>query len=211
MPNTVQAAAIFFFLFIPGYLFLLAYRREAEAARQRRDVFVVAETLIFSILLLALAWPAGFADVVRDLRDGEAALNWGTPELYGVVGATLAMPVLLGLIVGGVARAVYGLRWPWLQRILPAARTREWDKAWMCIADLDAPIVQIKTKSGEEIVGVFDAASSVARTDAPGSCDVLLAQEYVFEDGDFRPLGGSVYVDGSDIVSVRYGIPAQHS
>jgi len=71
-----------------------------------------------------------------------------------------------------------------------------------------APIVQVKTKSGGDVIGVFGEGSSVTRTESSTPRDVYLAQQFVLAGAELKPSGEGVYIEGSDIVSVTYGTPS---
>lgn len=194
---------LFVFLFLPGYLFLQGYRRGAEVPKERRDLYVVAETITFSILLLAAAWPLGLDQVQKDVQAGKL-LDYGTLALYGLIAVTLLVPFVLGAVIGLVVRGLYAI--PGLQQLLPQPELTSWEDLWHQIATMDsAPLVRITTKNGGDIIGIFGTGSSVATTRSSTPRDVYLSQRFVLNGQQLEPSGEGVYIEGSDIVSVTYG------
>lgn len=181
MPETLQALILFAAFIVPGFLLQRGYVRARVHGPAETDLHGVAAAVVWSLVVLAVAWWFGGESVVRWIHAG--TLDQHLRHTYWLCLALLLIPYPVGLL-GGVltyqgARAAMRVRgrkaepgtmWDVLFAGLDAlgffGAPTVWDGVW----DRFLPrrtYLRVRTKSGQEIVGAFEYGSWVGLSPEP--------------------------------------------
>lgn len=197
MPASVEAAAIFALLIVPGYSFLAGYRLGRSHTLPERDLYVVAQAVVVSVLLVALGWFR-----VDDF------LDWiENDTLEHHPGGALVL--LLSLIAGPFLIARFAA---WVQALIATterglallhafglARSDAWQATWATPLEQGALVV-LKLQNGETLYGQVSEGAVVDFAPLPPA--VYLDVAYREEGGAFIDMDGGAYVPGDQISAV---------
>lgn len=104
MPTTLQSIVVFAVAVVPGFLFVRGFFRGRARVISEQGIYVLAEAVVASLLMLALFWKGGGQQTVGWYLDGQLRAHDGA--VYGYALVALLAPFPLGLAVGGVANLV---------------------------------------------------------------------------------------------------------
>jgi hypothetical protein len=191
MPDSLEAAIVFALLIVPGYAFLSGYRLGREKAGPVRDLYAVAEAVVVSVILLAIAW-FRVSDLLTWIDDDTLDAHKG-----GALVLLLAL-ILLPFAGGRVVAELF--EWladrPGPERLLRKLKLipegNAWQKAWA--ATRNGALVVIDLKDGGTLYG--QVADGVRIDLPPGAPALYLPIAY-------RPLGAG---DGAELVRMTHGV-----
>lgn len=244
MVSTVEAAFLFALLVVPGFVFLRGYFRGRTRAEQQVDLYVLAEAVVASLALLAIAWPLGAHAIVAWADDGVLVEQHGGWMMAFFL-VSISIPYLLGLAAGRAVDALTDSR-PLPKLTMPAwwssrleARGIEvternlailneitervhvrlfrrlerlgllqgptvWDSTWREVRASGRAWVRVRLRSGSVVTGIFADRSRVGTSPLPHE----LYLEQVYDGTDGR---SSVYIDGTEVVSVEFAELAERN
>lgn len=225
---------MFALLVVPGFLFVRGFFRGRSRADHEQTLYVLAEAVVASLLILAVTFPVGGDSVLARL-DAGVPLSDHPTQTYWFLVALLLVPFPTGIVVGGALDALIaalsrrrsrltatgeaqrswrGRLEAWLLRALEAREllrgASTWDRVWSDVnATEDYVWVRVKTKSGSDVTGRVGKRSRVALSPQPR--DLFIEQVYRARDptaaySDMLPVDGSrgIFVSGTDIESVEF-------
>lgn len=207
MPASLEAAAIFAVLIVPGLEFVAGYRRARVHALPRRDLYVLAQALAVSLAWLPIVWLLG----------GEVILGWIEDETIVHHQAAVLGLILLNLIVPLAGGLGAGKAVDWLGGH-PDSRASKliawtgifkppssWDAAWLRASLGEWAAVEIQLQDGTRLGGLFDQDSAIDLSPRP-TRDVFFDTEYrVAPDGSVEVEDNQgLWLSGSEIVAVRF-------
>jgi hypothetical protein len=217
----VQAAVVFSAIIVPGFLFVGGFGRGRPRTGAQQPLYVLAQAVVASLLLLAIAWWLGGRTVVRWVNDG-TAVSKHRDATYAFFLGLLLLPFPLGLLAGGVAewlltrvlnahdriararaadpnahRRVRACA-SWLLRAIETRELLEgaatWDRTWRQLQRRTKYLyVRVRTTSGYEVTGEVGDHSRVALS--PQDHDLYIEQVYRPVDPQ-DPEGRMVPVEG---------------
>ncbi len=225
MPNSGQAVLVFVIGVVPGFIALSGYRFGRAVPAPAEGLVAIAQVITISLVLALIAWPLG-GNVVYGHATAGTALTTHQSATFRLAVGVLVGSGLLGFVAGQVIdqAADYvrgalarsddpGMR----RRILEAVGVRlltdgptTWDRSWRAVRRHAAQhagfvYIQVKTKSGDTIVGTVGSASRVALSPQPRDLYI----EQVLRPGSggvLRPTmeGLGMFVVGSEVESVEW-------
>jgi hypothetical protein len=128
MPASLEAAAVFALLIVPGYSYLAGYRIGRSHSLPARDLYVVAQAVVTSVVFVALGW-LWIEDLLRWLADD--TIGDHSREALALLLALIAIPFGVGRSVVAVVKLVG--RWKTGERVLRALGALQetaWQEAW---------------------------------------------------------------------------------
>jgi hypothetical protein len=205
MPNSVEAATIFTLLIVPGYAFLSGYRLARSHTLPDRDLYVLAQAVIVSVLMVAVGWFR-----VEDF------LHWIDDDTLGEH-AGGALVLLLTLIAGPflvarlLAAALSGLaKWGPTEgaiAFLGLAPANAWQRAWREPLS-DGALVLIELEGDGSVLGQMTAGGYV--NFPPREPAVYLPVAYRKEGDALTVMARGAYVPGEQIRAMYLQpLPAQ--
>jgi hypothetical protein len=228
MPTSVQAALVFSAIIVPGFLFVRGFGRGRPRITQEQPLYVLAQAVVASLFLLAIAWWLGGRTVVGWLRDS-TAISKHRDGTYGFFLGLLLVPFPLGLLAGGIADwllarvldardrlasaralepdarrrrrslAIWLLRGIESRELLEGSAT--WDRMWRQLQRRNKYLyVRIRTKTGYEITGEVGDDSRVALS--PQVQDLYVERVYRPIDAA-RPNGEMAPVEAGRGIYIR--------
>lgn len=221
MPETLHAILLFAFFVVPGFLLRSGYLRTRAHGSVEADLYALAEAVVGSLFLLAIAWWIGGSDVVAWAEAHQLAEHRDAAYRLGLT--LLLAPYPLGLAIGWLvngglellerwrtARATPGSKVEGFFKVLDASALLEaptvWDQTWNAVSPRRL-YVRIGTKSGQEIVGAFDTGSWVGLSPEPRQ--VFLSKVYrEKETGSHQweevPKTKGVFVDAAEVEFIEF-------
>lgn len=205
MPASIEAAIVFAVLIVPGLQLISGYRWTRAHTLPRRDLYVLAQAVAVSLAWLPVVWLLG-GDAVLGWLENETA-NDHQLEILGIVLLNLAVPLLVGLSAGLAIREMADRPDFVLTRALKWTGIFEpptaWDAAWIQADRGEWAAVRVTLRSGDEFGVLFDDGSTVGLSPAPR--DLFFDTEYRVEaDGSIvSESHEGIYIDGSEVVSLR--------
>ena len=207
MPGSVEAAAIFAVLIVPGLGLITGYRRARVHSLPRRDLYVLVQALALSLAWLPVVWLLG----------GELVLGWIEDEtltdhqtaVLGLILLNLVLPPLVGLGAGSAidwlgehpeSRVARALRWTGIFRP-PTA----WDAAWLRASVGVWAAVEVELRDGRTLGVLFDVDSTIDLSPRE-TRDIFCDTEYrVLPDGSVEvEEHQGIYIAGSEVITVRF-------
>ena len=195
---------MFALLIVPGYSYLAGYRVGRSHSLPARDLYVVAQAVVTSVVFVALGW-LWIEDLLRWLADDTIGDH-----------SNEALALLLGLIAipFGVGRAVVALverlgRWRLgerLLRALGALQETAWQEAWKAPLD-SGSVVRIELRSGATVEGVLEPpAGSV---DFPPLAPAVYLPTAFVEgpDGGWVTMDQGAFIPGEEIETLYLATP----
>lgn len=204
MPTSLEAAALFAVLLVPGLQLIAGYNRTRAHTLPRRDLYVLAQAFVASLAWLPVVWLLGGGAVLEWLEEGR--LTDHQAALLGVVLLNLAAPLAAGLLAGAAvvrmgmqpggvaARAV-----TWTGLLSPPTA---WDAIWTLALRRDWAALEIELKDDRVFHVILDRRSVVGLSPGP---------RYLFFETEYRPDGDDVavlehqgiFIDATEVRSVR--------
>jgi hypothetical protein len=209
MPGSLEAALVFALLIVPGYQIVRGYAVARGADAPPKDLYVLAQTIVASLVWLVLTWVA-VEDLLRWISDD--AVGEHTLAAYAIAPLVVGVPYAVGRGAGKLSAAVLRPQRPigprWFARLLQVlglgGTRRGWDLAWARVAAADGTLVTLELDGGGSISGQFGRGSFVSL--APADPAVYLERAYELrDDGSAVTYAEGVYVDGARIVAVKVG------
>jgi hypothetical protein len=206
MPNSLQAAAVFAVLIVPGLLLVRGYNRTRAHTLPSRDLYALGQAIVVSLAWLPVIWVLGGHSVIGWLTRKEVADH--QLALLGIVLGNLAVAQLGGWLGGLLVREIGQHPWSKIAGALdwtgifdpPTA----WDAAWIRASWADWAAVEITLKNGAQYNVIFDNGAVVGLSPAPRQ--LFFDTEYDWADGERLEVKGhqGIYIDAGDIASVRF-------
>lgn|GEM_PF-5881715 len=178
MPTTVQALLAFAVFIVPGFLLRTGYTRTRAKGSIEADLYALAEAVVGSLFLLAIAWWWKGADVFHWLREGSLSDPNHERSTYYFLLALLLVPYPLGLALGWMAsaglnylaalrRKHVGLKAQKVFQLIDQSGIFHpptvWDQLWNQLGGTDsAYLARVRMRSGVEIVATFRQALGLA-------------------------------------------------
>jgi hypothetical protein len=204
MPGSLEAALVFALLIVPGYQIVRGYAVARGADAPPKDLYVLAQTIVASLVWLVLTWVV-VEDLLRWISDD--AVGEHTLAAYAIAPLVVGVPYAVGRIGGLVARRAAPRRdllGALLRAIGLGPRETAWELAWAPFAERPGGVVTLALDDGNTIAGQFGVRSFVAAP--PATPAVYLERAYELRgDGSVVTYAGGVYVDGSRIVAAKFG------
>jgi MFS family permease len=164
----------------------------------------VAQAITVSLAWLPVVWVLG----------GHTVLDWTEKKTATEHQGAILLIVLLNLFGAIVAGLLGGklidvlASWGWVRKVLGWTGLFEpptaWEAAWLYASQAEWAAVEISLRSGERFNVLFDKASTVGVSPAPRRA--FFRVEYRYGDNQeiqFENHQG-IYVDASEVVSVRF-------
>jgi hypothetical protein len=203
MPASLEAAAVFAVLIVPGLLVVAGYNRTRAHTLPRRDLYVLAQALAVSLAWLPIVWLLGGRSAIEWLEDD--ALAGHQSAVLGIVLLNLAAPLATGLLTGlaldrlserpRLARAL-----GWTGVFSPPTA---WEAVWGIALTGEWAVVEIRLKDERTYGVIFDRGSFVGVS--PGPRYLFFDTEYrLTDDGDVEILEHEgIFIDATEVESVR--------
>jgi hypothetical protein len=225
MPSSGQAVLVFVIGVVPGFIALSGYRFGRAVPAPAEGLVAVAQVITLSLVIALVAWPLGGKVVYAHATAG-TALTTHQDATFRLAVGILAGAGIVGFAAGQlidhaadhVRSALARNDAPGMRRtILEAVGVRlltdgptTWDRSWREIRRHAAKhagyvYIEVKTKSGNTIVGAIGSASRVALSPQPR--DMYIEQVLrPGSDGVLRPTmdGLGMFVVGSEVESVEW-------
>jgi hypothetical protein len=210
---------VFAAFIVPGFLFLTAYSKTRARGSVEADLYRIAEAIVWSLLILAVAWWWKGREVLGWAAAG--TLTEHEDQAYKFLLALLLVPYPLGLVSGWVVTWGLGK----FERLRPAegstSRRAEffyllekggvlqlptvWDQAWNQVGRLGGLLVRVRSTSGNDLVGTIEPGAWIGISPEPR--DVYLRRVYREDgQGSWEPVPNTegVVVNASAIESVEF-------
>jgi Family of unknown function (DUF6338) len=222
VPDGVDTPLAVVFLIVPGFLLRAAFIRSRAHGAPTTDLYALAEAVVASLFVLAIAWWWRGEDLVT-WADTKTLRDHRTSEYY-FLAALLLVPYPAGLSLGwglnGLALAwrksrdklVVDENWAYkLYRLIDKSGLVDgptlWDDIWEEMnASVGSYYVRIRMKSGQEIVGGFDKGSWASMSPHPR--ELYLGKVYkhdaVTNAWKEVPNTLGVLIDATDVESIEY-------
>jgi Family of unknown function (DUF6338) len=207
MPDSLEAALVFSILIVPGYLLLRGYYVGRAHTLPDRDLHVLAQAVVGSLIWLAATWV-----VVEDL------LGWINADTvddhvvasYAIGAAIVIAPYLVGRLSGQLVAFASGLEgsdnqiaqathWVVFRLVAVIEHPTSWEKAW---AGRSQAWVQVTLEGDVVVRGQYAEDSKVDVAPLPPR--LYLEKSYATDSDGTIIEQGSVYIDGSRIMSVEF-------
>ena len=202
-----QTGLVFSLFVVPGFLLIRGYTKGRTHAGPPISLYALAEAVVASLFVLIIAWcPAHLSDLLNWAHE-DRLIPSHENEAYRAFALLMLVPYPVGRLAGEVLDAIAKHPESKLARVLTKLRVlgppTVWDAAWSLLHDEGRAWAVIKTKGGEEIVGVFAKNSRIGTS--PLERQVYLEREYgMTEDGFGIISDKGVYVDASPIESAHF-------
>jgi Family of unknown function (DUF6338) len=189
VPTTVEAVLAFAVFIFPGFLLRRGYVRTRTRGSIEVDLYGLAEAVVGSLFILAIAWWWKGSDVFGWAARGELAKH--QTQTYEFFLALPLVPFPLGLALGWVVMGALRL----INRLRPQRGSRSrlarfyfldiggiltlptvWDQAWNDIGRLGAALARVRTTTGNEVVGTVERGAWVGLSPEPR--DIYLRRVY---------------------------------
>lgn len=185
-PTTVQALVIVALVLSPGYIFVQVARRIIPHVLETSDLRFLLTIITYGTAIQAIAFPfLGTNSILDYYLDGQLRAHENDTVRW-VASVCLALPVVLGVVVGLLAR------WKWLDRLLDKIGMGYIDRmpsAWDYVMHQQQPgwvRIHLKDEMGS-VGGVFSDRSF-------GSLDPHRADVYLEQAWQLDEKGGFVQV-----------------
>ena len=206
MPASVEAAIIFALLIVPGYSLLAGYRLGREGAGPSRDLYVIAEAIVASVLMLAISWFR-----VTDLLDwiDQDSLDEHTGGALVLLLGLIVVPFLIGRalaeIIDRVASRADLQRHLTRLRLIPEGNA--WQTAWARAREHGTLVVIDLKDGGGTIYGQMTHEGSVDLP--PNEPALYLPVAYRSDDeGKIVRMSHGAYVHGATIAALYLEEPS---
>jgi hypothetical protein len=207
MPASLEAAAVFSALLVPGLEIIAGYRRARVHALPRRDLYVLAQAVAVSLAWLPFAWLLGGHKAIGWFVDDTASQH--QTVILGIIVLNLIVPLVAGASVGRLvdwlgshpeSRVARGLEWTGAFRP-PTA----WDAAWLRASLGEWAAVEIELMDGRTIGVLFDRNSAVDLSPRE-TRDVFCDTEYRAQDDGTVEIveHAGIHIAGEQIRSLRF-------
>ncbi|HYP56293.1 MAG TPA: DUF6338 family protein [Solirubrobacterales bacterium] len=208
MPNSLDAALVFALLIVPGYQLVRGYAVASGADAPDRDLYVLAQAVVASLVWLALTWPA-----VRNLLIwvGEDALGDHLLCVYLIAPLVVGLPYLVGSVGGSAVKklaAPRGAKGPtavlrFLSAVGIVGRGTSWDRVWLGAIKAGRAVATVDLVNGKSIVGQFASNSFVAAS--PAAPAVFFERAYeVDANGTTTTFAAGAFIDAAQIVAIKF-------
>lgn len=208
MPNSLDTALVFALLIVPGYQLVRGYAAASGADAPDRDLYVLAQAVVASLVWLALTWPAihNLLVWVSEDKVGDHVLL-----VYLIAPLVVGLPFLVGSLGGMVAKSVtapHGSKGPAaLARVLSAVgltgRGTSWDRVWLAAIKAGRAVATVDLANGRSIVGQFASNSFVAAS--PAAPAVFFERAYeVDANGVATTFAEGAFIDADQIVAIKF-------
>jgi len=206
-----------FILILPGYVYGRVKGWTTQTGQTgtslAEGIYInVVRSLFLTIVAMTTAIPlvpAGLSMFGSDASSQGAAVLLQSPVEWSLLCLDLIVPSIAGIWIGIIEnrRVMPRLRdWGWLKWFGPQRSTlpQAWDTAFAKAADRSPVLLQIETKRGLSIFGLF-GANSAASTEG-GYRDVFIEEVWEYTNGTLAPSKGrvSMLIRGSEISTVRF-------
>lgn len=181
MPDTLNALLLFSVFIVPGFLLQRGYLRARAHGVAQADLHALAAAIVWSLVVLAVAWWCGGQSVLGWLEAG--TVNQHLKQTYGLALGLLLAPYPIGLVAGVIStalaqkmevireeRAEPGTKWARCLWVLDSfgffGAPTVWDGVWGQFWTRRI-YVRVRTKTGQDIVGAFEKGSWVGLSPEP--------------------------------------------
>jgi Family of unknown function (DUF6338) len=205
LPASLEAAAVFSVLIVPGLLLSAGYNRTRAHGLPQRDLYALAQAVVLSLAWLPVIWVLGGNCVVNwanrhVLEDHQGALLW-------IVGLNLAVALSAGLLAGRLIDAIGSNPY---RRIASAlawtgifSGPTPWDQAWERAGTYSWAAVEIRLATGDQFNVLFDDGSDVGLS--PGPRQAFFDTEYRWDGDDLVVLEHEgIFINGEEVISLRF-------
>lgn len=202
MPGTFEAALVFAFAVVPGYVLLQGFEagRSEERVQPGPNLYVLAEAFVLSLAWLIPTSPL-VVELVEMIGAGMTTREIASSAVFALV--VFFLPAIVGYRVGHLVRraraGVQGTLASWIRAYVPP-RLTAWDRAWAPALQSSRALVQLHLDDSETVVGQFADLSQVDLSPLPPQVylEQTLIKPEVGGEGQVLP-GPPVHVDGKRI------------
>lgn len=210
MPGTFEAALVFAYAIVPGFLALTGYQsgRSQKRAVPERDLHVIAEAFVLSLGWIMLPPIALAAIELASWVSGEPVDTsaWRILAAFALAATVFFVPLAVGYGAARFERAARddrgGSAGRWFRRLVPQ-RTTAWDMMWMPVlrAKNGRALVRIEFDDDRDgLVGQFADSSQVDLSPDPPQVFLESTLVAVDDGGSTRiEVGPGMHVDGAKI------------
>lgn len=205
VPGALQTLLAFAAFVVPGFLLRAGYVRSVARSKAQADLHVLAEAVVGSLLVLAVAWWWRGHDVLNWVQTG--TLSHHERKAYWFFAVLLITPYFVGTVLGwgvNILRSQVERRRPpvtkdwrslhrrvyfYLDSAAIFALPTIWDQAWDALIARAPLIVRVRTTTGNEVVGSYSFGAWVGLS--PDPYDLYLRHVYREKDGEWEPIPNS--------------------
>lgn len=205
MPSTFEAVVVFAAAIAPGYAFLSGFQHQRSHTAPERDLYVLAQSFVLSAVWVAVTWwPAGHlvsgwveADVLRSHEF----------VIWLIACGYIALPYILGRLVGLCLRLAEQRRQGWVFRLLESLGAFEppslWEWTWSKTISRGPALVVIQLKDGRTLEGQF---ASKSKADLSPRKPRLYLEKAYGRDGEGKRVSypEGAYIEGEQIAGVQF-------